>query len=118
VSRAVSSFTTPVNSVPSNVFGIHTRGISSADKEQAEERAQKVNTLFNAATLPFYWARFEPQRGSPSPRRSKTLPAGASTITWSQKDTPRCRWLLEMSNAEILQAQIARIKNTPISGCF
>jgi len=91
VSRAASSFTTPVNSVPSNVFGIHTRGISSADKEQAEERAQKVNALFNAATLPFYWARFEPQRGSPSPRRSKTLPAGASTITWSQKDTPRRR---------------------------
>jgi GH35 family endo-1,4-beta-xylanase len=34
-------------------------------KEQAEERARKLTALFNAATLPFYWARFEPQRGKP-----------------------------------------------------
>ena len=25
-------------------------------KEQAEQRAQKLTALFNAATLPFYWA--------------------------------------------------------------
>ncbi|HSK66864.1 MAG TPA: hypothetical protein VK888_08040, partial [Anaerolineales bacterium] len=34
-------------------------------KEQAEERADKLTALFNAATLPFYWAQFEPEPGKP-----------------------------------------------------
>ncbi len=31
---------------------------SGEKKEQAEQRADKLTALFNAATLPFYWARF------------------------------------------------------------
>src|SRR5512140_3445736 len=34
-------------------------------KEQAEQRVEKLLALCNAATLPFYWARFEPERGKP-----------------------------------------------------
>src|SRR5689334_19380203 len=34
-------------------------------KEQAEQRAEKLLALCNYATLPFYWARFEPERGKP-----------------------------------------------------
>ena len=34
-------------------------------KEHAEQRAGKLTALFNAATLPFYWARFEPEPGRP-----------------------------------------------------
>ena len=40
-------------------------------QEQAEQRAEKLVALFNAATLPFYWARFEPQRGSPLTEETK-----------------------------------------------
>jgi len=34
-------------------------------KEHAERRAEILTALFNAAALPFYWARFQPQRGKP-----------------------------------------------------
>ena len=50
-------------------------------REQAEDWAGKVAALFNAATLPFYWARFEPERGKPQGLR--TPPAGARITTWS-----------------------------------
>jgi endo-1,4-beta-xylanase len=85
-------------------------------KEQAEERAGKVNALFNAATLPFYWARFEPQRGQPITEKVKNAARWCIDHNMVTKGHPLCwhtltaDWLLEMSNAEILQAQIARIK--------
>ena len=41
------------------------------DLEQAEGRAEKLTALFNAATLPFYWARFEPERGKPMTEETK-----------------------------------------------
>src|SRR5512144_1416288 len=34
-------------------------------KEQAEQRAENLLALCNAATLPFYWGSFEPERGKP-----------------------------------------------------
>lgn len=85
-------------------------------KEQAEERAGKVNALFNAATLPFYWARFEPQRGQPITGKVKNAARWCIDHNMVTKGHPLCwhtltaDWLLEMTNAEILQAQIARIK--------
>src|SRR5690349_14865179 len=39
--------------------------------EQAQARADKLAALFNAATLPFYWARFEPERGQPMTDETK-----------------------------------------------
>lgn len=85
-------------------------------KEQAEERAGKVNALFNAVTLPFYWARFEPQRGEPNTEKVKNAARWCIDHKMVTKGHPLCwhtltaDWLLEMSNEEILQAQIARIK--------
>ena len=38
---------------------------------QAEGRAEKLAALFNAATLPFYWAHFESQRGKPLTEETK-----------------------------------------------
>jgi GH35 family endo-1,4-beta-xylanase len=84
--------------------------------EGAQQRAEKLLALCNAATLPFYWARFEPQRGKPLTREvqnaarwcldhhlvTKGHPLGWHTLT--------ADWLLEMSNEEILQEQIARIQ--------
>ena len=72
--------------------------------------------LFNQATLPFYWGRFEPQRGQPDTQRI------LNTARWYQaqgcvtKGHPLCwhtltaDWLLSLTNREILQAQIARIQ--------
>lgn len=84
-------------------------------KEQAEGRAEKVMALFNAATLPFYWAHFEPQRGKPITEKVKNAARWCLDHNMITKGHPLCwhtltaDWLLEMSNAEILQAQSGRI---------
>jgi endo-1,4-beta-xylanase len=84
-----------------------------------KERAERINTLFhdlfNFATLPFYWGRFEPERGKPD---AAFIRKGAQhfaqrgcvlkghPLCWHSVSAP---WLLDLSNAEILEAQIARI---------
>jgi GH35 family endo-1,4-beta-xylanase len=86
------------------------------EKEQAEERAERITTLFNAATLPFYWGRFEPQRGKPITKKVKNAARWCLEHNMVAKGHPLCwhtltaDWLLLMSNEEILEAQIARIQ--------
>ena len=86
------------------------------EKDRAEQRAEKITALFNAATLPFYWARFEPQRGKPITEKVKNAARWCFDHNMVTKGHPLCwhtltaDWLLEMSNAEILQAQIDRIR--------
>lgn len=85
-------------------------------KERAEQRANKIAALFNAATLPFYWARFEPQRGKPMTEQVQNAARWCIDNRMTTKGHPLCwhtltaDWLLSMGNAEILQAQIARIQ--------
>ena len=85
-------------------------------KAQAEQRADKLTALFNAATLPFYWARFEPQRGQPMTKQVKNAARWWIDRNLIVKGHPLCwhtltaDWLLSMSNPEILQAQTARIQ--------
>jgi endo-1,4-beta-xylanase len=89
---------------------------SGEEKEQAQERADKVRALFNAATLPFYWGRFEPQPGKPITEEVKNAARWCLDHNMVTKGHPLCwhtltaDWLLSLSNAEILQAQIARIQ--------
>lgn len=84
--------------------------------EQAEQRAEKLVDLFNAATLPFYWGRFEPQRGEPMTEQLKKAAEWSVRHGLGVKGHPLCwhtltaDWLLSMSNAEILEAQTARIR--------
>jgi endo-1,4-beta-xylanase len=86
------------------------------EKEHAEQRAEKIRALFNAATLPFYWARFEPQRGNPITEKVKNAASWCLDHNMITKGHPLCwhtvtaDWLLDMSNAEILQAQTERIR--------
>jgi endo-1,4-beta-xylanase len=85
------------------------------EKVRAEERAEKVTALFNAATLPFYWARFEPERGKPITEKVKNAARYCLEHNMVTKGHPLCwhtltaDWLPEMSNAEIVHAQVARI---------
>jgi len=71
--------------------------------------------LFNFATLPFYWGRFEPERGRPDTRRLLTtarwfadrgVPVKGHPLTWH---TVCADWLLDLSNEEIVRAQVDRI---------
>ncbi|MEJ2708224.1 MAG: endo-1,4-beta-xylanase [Anaerolineales bacterium] len=84
--------------------------------EQAEQRAARLTALFNAATLPFYWARFEPQRGQPLTEQLKNAARWCAQRGLLVKGHPLCwhtltaDWLLDMRLPEILQAQTARIR--------
>ncbi len=89
---------------------------TGAEKDAAELRNERFLALFNQATLPFYWARFEPQKGQPQTQRI------LNTARWYQdhgcvvKGHPLCwhtmtaDWLLDLSPRGILQAQQRRIQ--------
>ena len=72
--------------------------------------------LFNFATLPFYWGRFEPERGKPDTRRVLAAARWFADRGVAVKGHPLCwhtvqpDWLLPLSNDEILEAQKARIR--------
>lgn len=91
-------------------------GLSGKEKEQAELRNERFLQLFNQVTLPFYWARFEPQCGQPQTQRLLNVAQWYSDHDCIVKGHPLCwhtltaDWLLAMSNREILQAQLGRIQ--------
>lgn len=86
------------------------------EKELADRRVDKLTTLFNAVTLPFYWGWFEPQPGQPATDRLMKAARWCVEHQLIVKGHPLCwhtvtaDWLLSMSNADILQAQTARIR--------
>jgi endo-1,4-beta-xylanase len=90
--------------------------MSGKEKEQAELRNERFLQLFNQVTLPFYWARFEPQRGQTQTQRLLNVAQWYSDHHCIVKGHPLCwhtltaDWLLTMSNREILQAQLGRIQ--------
>ena len=78
--------------------------------------AERWLELFNFATLPFYWGRFEPVRGQPATeqlRRSaewfaaRGVKVKGHPLAWH---TVTADWLMELSNAEIAREQVARIR--------
>ncbi len=90
--------------------------LAGKEKEQAELRNERFLQLCNQATLPFYWARFEPKRGQPQTQRILKAARWYMDHQCVIKGHPLCwhtltaDWLLTMNNQEILQAQIARIQ--------
>jgi endo-1,4-beta-xylanase len=90
--------------------------LSGKEKELAELRNERYLGLFNQVTLPFYWARFEPQKGQP---QTESI---LNTARWYRehdclvKGHPLCwhtltaDWLLDLSTRGILQAQQRRIE--------
>lgn len=90
--------------------------LTGLEKELAERRNAHFLQLFNQATLPFYWGRFEPQRGQPQTERIRHCAQWYQAQGCVVKGHPLCwhtlapDWLLPLDNAAILQAQIARIQ--------
>lgn len=90
--------------------------LSGREKELVEHRNERFLQLLNQATLPFYWARFEPQRGKPDTERILATARWYRERGCALKGHPLCwhtltaDWLLEMSNREILAAQLAHIQ--------
>jgi endo-1,4-beta-xylanase len=85
-------------------------------KELAERRNERFLQLFNQVTLPFYWGRFEPQRGKPDTHRILNAARWYQAQGCVTKGHPLCwhtvtaDWLLPLDNHQILKAQIARIQ--------
>ena len=88
------------------------------DKEHSEKRVAKMLDIFDFITLPFYWGRFEPERGKPVTKETlkaaKWLQEKGKTV----KGHPLCwhtvcaPWLIEgdLSDEEILRLQLERIE--------
>lgn len=82
----------------------------------AERRNEAFLRLFNQATLPFYWERFERERGKPDTERLRTLAQWYVAHGCAVKGHPLCwhthaaPWLLDLSPEQILKEQLARIE--------
>ncbi|WAM33745.1 endo-1,4-beta-xylanase [Caldicellulosiruptor morganii] len=85
-------------------------------REIVQMSFEKFVDLFNFATLPFYWGRFEPVRGKPDTQRLKNAAQWLKERGFVLKGHPLCwhtvtaPWLLELTNEQILDAQLGRIK--------
>ena len=91
--------------------------IGHANGEEDESHlAEDWLELFNAATLPFYWGRFEPERGRPDTERllasarwfrERGVRVKGHPLVWH---TVKARWLDTMPLAEVEQQTRARIR--------
>ncbi len=90
--------------------------LTGREKELAELRNHYFLKLFNLATLPFYWARFEPRKGEPQTQRIMAAARWYRDNGCVVKGHPLCwhtlaaEWLTSMEPAAILQAQLDRIQ--------
>ncbi len=72
--------------------------------------------LFNTTTLPFYWGRFEPERGHPDTERLRAAARWFVDRGVQVKGHPLCwhtvspPWLTELPIEEIRDLQVARIR--------
>jgi endo-1,4-beta-xylanase len=88
----------------------------AADPARAQALADSWLEVFNAATLPFYWSEFEPERGRPDTARlrraaewftERGVVVKGHPLAWH---TLAPDWLLGSSNAEIEEALRGRIR--------
>ncbi|MFB9659957.1 endo-1,4-beta-xylanase [Glycomyces mayteni] len=93
----------------------HANG-AAADPDAAARNADLWEGLFNFATLPFYWGRYEPVRGKPDTERllkaarwfaERGHPVKGHPLAWH---TVTADWLLDLDNEEIARAQVERIE--------
>lgn len=90
--------------------------LEGEQKEQTETRINKLLDIFNFVTLPFYWGRFEPVKGKPDTVRIKKAAEWLTQKKCTVKGHPLCwhtstaNWLMDMSNDDILSAQLERIR--------
>jgi len=84
-------------------------------REHTQTRIDKVLDMFNFVTLPFYWGRYEPERGRHDTERTLKTAKWLQERGMAVKGHPLCwhtvcaPWLLELSDEEILKTQLDRI---------
>jgi GH35 family endo-1,4-beta-xylanase len=86
------------------------------EKPYIEARVGKMLEIFDLITLPFYWGRFEPERGKPDTVRVLNAAKWLKERGVVVKGHPLCwhtvcaPWLMDMSDEDILKTQLERIK--------
>ncbi|MCL2516376.1 MAG: endo-1,4-beta-xylanase [Microbacteriaceae bacterium] len=89
---------------------------NGAGREGDAELAEAYTELFNWATLPFYWGRFEPERGRPDTARlrktaewfrSQGVALKGHPLVWHTVQPP---WLLGLPLDEVERLQRERIR--------
>jgi GH35 family endo-1,4-beta-xylanase len=93
-------------------------GTSLSPEEAApvRDRLEKIFSVNNYATLPFYLGRYEPVEGKPDQERTLAAAKWFAERNIITKGHPLCwhtawaPWLMEYSNGEILKRIIARIE--------
>jgi GH35 family endo-1,4-beta-xylanase len=90
--------------------------LDAAAEESAASLAKLYLGLFNATTLPFYWGRFEPERGKPDTARllraarwfrERDVTVKGHPLVWH---TVQPGWLLGMPVDEVERLQRERIR--------
>ena len=89
---------------------------AATDRRAATEALlERWLELFNTTTLPFYWGRFEPERGQPDTRRLLDAARWFVERGVEVKGHPLCwhtvspAWLTELPTTEIRDLELARI---------
>jgi endo-1,4-beta-xylanase len=100
----------------SNLVPLVNNILSGEEKEKGEKVRDAILQIFNFTTLPFYWGRFEKERGHPQTKLlintakwfvDKGFLVKGHPLCWHTVTAP---WLLDMENKDIIDAQVARIK--------
>lgn len=84
-------------------------------KNKFRERMEKWATLFNFATLPFYWGTYEPVEGQPQIENRRQAAEWLTSRGIKVKGHPLCwhtvcaDWLMQYDNETILKKQLERI---------
>lgn len=87
-----------------------------ARREFLRRRLEKLQGVFNYATLPFYWGRFEKEEGQPDTQRLLAAARWLKDRGVALKGHPLCwhtvcaPWLLKYDDETILNKQLARIR--------
>lgn len=92
-------------------------GLANGEGNEADERLAELYTgVFNTATLPFYWGRFEPRRGEPDTARlqrtarwfrDRSVALKGHPLVWH---TVQPDWLLGLPLDEVERLQRERIR--------
>lgn len=89
--------------------------VQGDEKTFSEKRVEHMLELFDFFTLPFYWGRFEKERGKPMTTETLNAAKWLQEKGRTVKGHPLCwhtvcaDWLLEFSDEEILRLQLERI---------
>jgi GH35 family endo-1,4-beta-xylanase len=90
--------------------------LAAEQKALLSDRLDKVFSVMNYTTLPFYWGRYEPLEGKSDEKRlmaaadyyrGKNIKVKGHPLCWHTVAAP---WLMKYSNREILSRIIARIE--------